>query len=114
MTFILAALLICTVPACSVLDQSAGEVPVLKDHPNAIWGGAQDGGIFFEITKKKPPTYYVEVRSEAGSLWIEGWVRYDGRNGAELATQDLWGYDGGEDVYLRDGSKLRLDSSSSK
>lgn len=109
-TFTLGALLLCIVLAYSLIDQSDTKVPILKNHPNALWSGAQDGGVFFEITKKIPPSYYIEVRYENGDLWAEGWVTYESRGGVELATQNLLGYDGGEDVYLRDETVLKLDS----
>ncbi len=112
--FILVALLLCIVTAYSLIEQSDTKVPILKKHPNTLWSGAQDGGVFFEITKKKPPNYYIEVRYENGSLWVEGWITYKSPDGVELTTQNLLGYDGGEDVYLRDGTALKLDSSPSK
>lgn len=112
--FILVALLLCIVIAYSLIDRSDTKVPMLKNHPNALWSGAQDGGVFFEITKKKPPNYYLEVRYENGDLWAKGWVRYESRGGGELATQSLLGYDGGEDVYLRDETILKLNSKPSE
>jgi hypothetical protein len=113
-TFISGVLFLCIVIAYSLIDQSDTKVPILKNHPNALWSGAQDGGVFFEITKKRPPNYYIQVRYENGDLWTEGWVRYESRGGVELTTQNLLGYDGGEDVYLRDETALKLDSNSSK
>jgi hypothetical protein len=84
------------------------KVRTLKDHPNAHWSGAQDGGVFFEITKKIPPDYYVEVRYESGDMWAEGWIKHGGTGEVELDSKDLLGYDGGEDVYLQDGTPLKI------
>ncbi|WP_123474168.1 hypothetical protein [Pseudomonas canadensis] len=109
-----ATMLLCIVIAYSLIDRSDAKVPTLKNHPNAHWSGAQDGGVFFEITKKAPPDYYVQVRYESGDIWSEGWVRYESKKGVELATQDLLGYDGGEDVYLQDGTALKLEPKSRK
>jgi hypothetical protein len=103
------AMLICIVIAYSLIDRSIAKEPTLREHPNAHWSGAQDGGVFFEIIKKTPPYYYVEVRYESGDIWSEGWLRYESKNGVELAAQDLLGYDGGEDVYLQDGTALMLE-----
>lgn len=112
--FILVTLLLCILIAYSMIERSDTTVPMLKNHPNALWSGAQDGGVFFEITKKNPPNYYVEVRYENGDLWAKGWVRYESQGRAELATQNLLGYDGGEDIYLRDETTLKLNTKPSK
>lgn len=34
--------------------------PKLFAHPHALWVGAEDGGVFVEITKHEAPDYYVE------------------------------------------------------
>ncbi|WP_338525178.1 hypothetical protein NUH87_05935 [Pseudomonas batumici] len=101
-------ILILVAVAYSLLDRSGGKVPTLKDHPNAYWSGAQDGGVFFEVTKANPPNYYIEVRYESGDIWSEGWVKYKGKGESQLFSKDLLGYDGGEDVYLQDGTALKL------
>ncbi|WP_242486626.1 hypothetical protein [Pseudomonas sp. TH49] len=41
--------------------QSSTE-PKLFAHPNALWVGAEDGGVFVEITKQEAPDHAVEVR----------------------------------------------------
>jgi hypothetical protein len=105
---LLAMTLMLAVVAYSLIDRSDRKVPTLKDHPNAYWSGAQDGGVFFEITKANPPAYYIEVRYESGDIWSEGWVKYEGSGEGKLSSKDLLGYDGGDDVYLQDGTALKL------
>ncbi|WXL25696.1 hypothetical protein WG219_20755 [Ectopseudomonas mendocina] len=101
-TFVL--LLILVISAYLVLERSDEAPPSLEKHPNAYWSGAQDGGVFFEITKASPPEYYIEIRYENGQVWTEGWVQYL----SPLTNQDLFGYDGGDVVYLQDGTPLKL------
>ena len=81
--------------------------PILKNHPNAHWSGAQDGGVFFEITQAKPPRYFVEIRHENGDIWAKGWVSEQGQ---QLRNSDFWGYDGGTVVYLRNEKQLQLEN----
>lgn len=83
---------------------------MLKDHPNAVWSGGPDGGVFFEITKADPPAYYVEVRYESGGIWAEGWVKYVVKDGGRLTNKDFLVYDGGDEVYLQDETELKLNS----
>ncbi|MFJ4197424.1 hypothetical protein [Pseudomonas sp. NPDC089534] len=92
----------------ALLERDNGKGPILKDHPNAFWSGAEDGGSFFEITKSSPPNYYVEIRHESGGIWSKGWVRYVKKGGGPLLNEDFMGYDGGEDVYLQDETALKL------
>ena len=102
------------IAAYSLLERSDGKVPTLKDHPNAHWSGAQDGGVFFEITKSDPPAYYVEIRYESGDIWAEGWIKHGLTEGRKLTSQDLLGYDGGDVVYLQDGTVLELNAAAVK
>ncbi|MFI8738162.1 hypothetical protein ACIGKM_19795 [Ectopseudomonas toyotomiensis] len=81
--------------------------PILQNHPNAHWSGAQDGGVFFEITQAKPPRYFVEIRHENGDIWVKGWVSEQGQ---QLRNSDFWGYDGGTVVYLRNEKQLQLEN----
>ncbi|WP_239990560.1 MULTISPECIES: hypothetical protein [unclassified Pseudomonas] len=74
--------------------------PKLFAHPNALWVGAEDGGVFVEIAKAEAPDYYVEVRHENGDIWAEGWIRYDGKDGFPLSAAAITGFDGGA-LYLQ-------------
>ena len=58
------------------LSWSHSKKPVLPGYPDAVWRGAEDGGDFIEITRSMPPDYFIQVRSEGGSLVKEGWVRF--------------------------------------
>lgn len=78
----------------------------LHDHPNAHWSGGVDGGAFFEITRAEPPRYFLEIRHENGDLWITGWISDQGR---PLKSSDFWGYDGGDVVYIKNGTQLSLE-----
>lgn len=105
---VLAALILALVIAAFALLEPADETPpALHDHPNAYWSGAQDGGVFFEITRAAPPRYFLEIRHENGDIWIAGWVSDQGR---PLKNSDFWGYDGGDVVYIKNGKPLRLES----
>jgi len=68
--------------------------PKLFAHPNALWVGAEDGGVFVEIAKAEAPDYYVEIRHENGDIWTEGWVRYGTKEGFPLSAQAIGGFDG--------------------
>lgn len=68
----------------------------LVAHPNAHWVGAQDGGVFIEVTKASAPDYYVQVRHETGELWSEGWIRYGTKESFPLSTAAITGFDGDE------------------
>jgi len=92
----------------ALLERDDGKGPVLKDHPNAFWSGAEDGGSFFEITKSSPPSYYVEIRHESGDIWSKGWVTHVKKDGNQLSNEDFMGYDGGDEVYLQDETALKL------
>jgi len=62
---------------------------------------------FFEITRAKPPRYFVEIRHENGDIWVKGWVSEQGQ---QLRNSDFWGYDGGTVVYLRNEKQLQLEN----
>lgn len=105
---VLTALILALVIAAFLLLEPVEEAPpVLPDHPNAYWSGAQDGGVFFEITRTAPPRYLLEIRHENGDIWIAGWVSDQGRS---LKNSDFWGYDGGDVVYTKNGKPLQLES----
>ncbi|AZD11368.1 hypothetical protein C4K26_6010 [Pseudomonas chlororaphis] len=74
--------------------------PKLFAHPNALWVGAEDGGVFVEIAKAEAPDYYVEIRHENGDIWTKGWIRYDGKDGFPLSAAAITGF-GGEALYLQ-------------
>lgn len=74
--------------------------PKLFAHPNALWVGAEDGGVFVEIAKAEAPDYYVEIRHENGDIWAEGWIRYDDKDGFPLSAAAITGFDG-EALYLQ-------------
>ncbi|AZC34273.1 hypothetical protein C4K38_6358 [Pseudomonas chlororaphis subsp. piscium] len=74
--------------------------PKLFAHPNALWVGAEDGGVFVEIAKAEAPDYYVEIRHENGDIWAEGWIRYDSKDGFPLSAAAITGF-GGEALYLQ-------------
>jgi hypothetical protein len=111
---LIALAFVLVIAAYSLLERSDGKVLTLKDHPNAYWSGAQDGGVFFEITKSDPPAYYIEIRYESGDIWAEGWVKHAVKQGDTFKSQDLLGYDGGDVVYLQDGTVLDLSSAAVK
>nr|WP_238437596.1 hypothetical protein [Pseudomonas chlororaphis] len=105
---VITLLIVFIVAAYTLLERVDEKVPTLKDHPNAHWSGAQDGGVFFEITKADPPAYYIEIRYESGNIWSEGWVKHVVKAGEKFTNKDLLGYDGGDVVYLQDGTVLTL------
>ncbi|WP_082934454.1 hypothetical protein [Pseudomonas sp. DR 5-09] len=108
---VISLIIICSlviVAIFALLERDNGKGPVLKDHPNAFWSGAEDGGSFFEITKSSPPNYYVEIRHESGDIWSKGWVTHVKKGGGRLLNEDFMGYDGGDDVYLQDETALKL------
>lgn len=76
--------------------------PKLFAHPNALWIGAEDGGVFVEITRSEALDYYVEIRHEGGGMWTEGWIRYGTRDSYPLSAAAVGGYDGVE-LYLYTG-----------
>lgn len=67
--------------------------PVLPEHPDAVWRGAQDGGYFIEISQSTPPDYFVQVRAEGGSLVTEGWTRFSIPDGKPLTMNRVSGAD---------------------
>lgn len=67
---------------------------VLPEYPDAVWRGAEDGGDFIEITRSAPPDYFVEVRSEGGSLVREGWVRFATHDDKPLTMNRVSASDG--------------------
>lgn len=79
----------------------------LNDHPDAHWSGAEDGGVFFEITDADPPRYFLEIRYENGTLWAQGWVTGQEQG---LTSSDFLGYYGGDTVELKSGKQLRLEN----
>ena len=89
------------------LEPVAAPPAPLRDHPNAHLSGGVDGGAFFEITRAEPPRYFLEIRHENGDIWSTGWVSDQGR---PLKSSDLWGYDGGDVVYINSGKPLQLES----
>lgn len=89
------------------LDPVVSTPPSLKDHPKAQWSGDVDGGAFFEIIRAEPPRYLVQIRHLSGSLWMEGWITYRAK---KIRNSDFWAYDGGTDLYLKDGTQLRLEN----
>lgn len=101
-----ALILALAIAAYSLLEPVDETPPVLHNHPDAYWSGAQDGGVFFEITRAEPPRYFLEIRYENGDLWITGWVSDQGR---PLKSSDFWGYDGGDVVYIKNGTQLSLE-----
>jgi hypothetical protein len=85
-----------------LLRMESSTEPKLFAHPNALWVGAEDGGVFVEVTKNEAPDYYVEIRHESGGIWTEGWIRYGTRDGYPLSAAAVGGYDGVE-LYLYTG-----------
>lgn len=85
-----------------LLRMESSTKPKLFAHPNALWVGAEDGGVFVEVTKSEAPDYYVEIRHESGGMWTEGWVRYGTRDSYPLSAAAVGGYDGVE-LYLYTG-----------
>ena len=79
--------------------------PTLVAHPNALWVGGEDGGVFVEIAKAEAPNYYVQVRHENGDLWSEGWVRYSTKDGFPLSAAGITGFDG-EQLYLHTSAAM--------
>lgn len=82
-----------------VLRIERDDAPKLIAHPNALWVGGQDGGVFVEIAKADAPNYYVQVRHENGDIWSQGWVRYGTKEGFPLSTAAITAFDG-EELYL--------------
>ncbi|WP_236196236.1 hypothetical protein [Pseudomonas glycinae] len=82
-----------------LLRMERSSPPMLIAHPNALWVGAEDGGVFVEIAKAEAPDYYVQVRHESGEIWSEGWVRYGTKDGYPLSAAGIVGFDGVE-LYL--------------
>ncbi|EJM28354.1 hypothetical protein [Pseudomonas sp. GM25] len=85
-----------------LLRMESSTKPKLFAHPNALWVGAEDGGVFVEVTRSEAPDYYVEIRHESGGMWTEGWVRYGTRDSYPLSAAAVGGYDGVE-LYLYTG-----------
>ena len=85
-----------------LLRMESSTKPKLSAHPNALWVGAEDGGVFVEITRNEAPDYYVEIRHESGGMWTEGWIRYGTRDSYPLSAAAVGGYDGVE-LYLYTG-----------
>lgn len=107
-TWISTALILTLVVAVySLLEPVDKTPPVLQNRPDAYWSGAQDGGVFFEITRTESPRYFVEIRHENGDIWTEGWIS---EKGQPLVNSDFWGYDGGAVLYLKNGKKLQLEN----
>ena len=79
-----------------LLRMESSTKPKLFAHPNALWVGAEDGGVFVEVTRNEAPDYYVEIRHESGGMWTEGWVRYGTRDSYPLSATAIGGYDGVE------------------
>lgn len=76
------------------LSWSHSKNPVLPSYPDAVWRGAEDGGDFIEITRSMPPDYFIEVRSEDGSLVKQGWVRFATHDGKPLTMNRVSASDG--------------------
>ncbi|WP_426233630.1 hypothetical protein [Pseudomonas sp. TWP3-2] len=76
------------------LSWSHSKTPVLPSYPDAVWRGAEDGGDFIEITRSMPPDYFIEVRSEDGSLVKQGWVRFATHDGQPLTMNRVSASDG--------------------
>ncbi|WP_192559323.1 hypothetical protein [Pseudomonas allokribbensis] len=76
------------------LSWSHSKKPVLPGYPDAVWRGAEDGGDFIEITRSMPPDYFIQVRSEGGSLVKEGWVRFATQDGKPLTMNRVSAFDG--------------------
>ncbi|WP_312999810.1 hypothetical protein [Pseudomonas sp.] len=85
-----------------LLRMESSTEPKLFAHPHALWIGAEDGGVFVEITKYEAPDYYVEIRHENGGMWTEGWVRYGTTDSHPLSAAAFGGY-GGEELYVYTG-----------
>ncbi|VVQ04491.1 hypothetical protein PS925_02646 [Pseudomonas fluorescens] len=79
-----------------LLRMESSTEPKLFAHPHALWIGAEDGGVFVEVTRNEAPDYYVEIRHENGGMWTEGWVRYGTRDSYPLSAAAIGGYDGVE------------------
>lgn len=79
-----------------LLQMESSTEPKLFAHPHALWIGAEDGGVFVEVTRNEAPDYYVEIRHENGGMWTEGWVRYGTRDSYPLSAAAIGGYDGVE------------------
>jgi len=79
--------------------------PTLVAHPNALWVGGEDGGVFVEIAKAEAPNYYVQVRHENGDIWSEGWIRYGTKEGFPLSASGITGFDG-EQLYLHTSTTI--------
>jgi hypothetical protein len=82
-----------------LLRMERSVAPTLIAHPNALWVGGEDGGVFVEIAKSEAPNYYVQVRHENGEIWSEGWIRYGTKEGFPLSVAGITGFDG-EQLYL--------------
>lgn len=89
-------LLVILVGFALLLRMGSSTEPKLFAHPNALWVGAEDGGVFVEVTRNEAPDYYVEIRHESGGMWTEGWVRYGTRDSYPLSAAAIGGYDGVE------------------
>lgn len=88
-----------------LLRMESSTEPKLFAHPHALWIGAEDGGVFVEITKHEAPDYYVEIRHENGEMWTEGWVRYGTRDSHPLSAAAIGGY-GGKELYVYTGVEI--------
>ncbi|NBF11754.1 hypothetical protein GV818_24180 [Pseudomonas sp. Fl4BN1] len=97
--------------AGGLMDFSKDAVHQLPDHPNAQWQGAADGGHYIEVTRAEPPYFFVQVRYESGSLWSEGWLKYDDGEAGALTASQVLAFDGDGVIYLQQRKVLASDKS---
>ncbi|WP_256577172.1 MULTISPECIES: hypothetical protein [Pseudomonas] len=88
-----------------LLRMERSVAPTLIAHPNALWVGGEDGGVFIEVSKAEAPNYYVQVRHENGDMWSQGWVRYSTKDGFPLSAAGITGFDG-EQLYLHTSTAM--------
>ncbi|WIF68067.1 hypothetical protein [Metapseudomonas otitidis] len=82
-----------------LLDFAPEKPKKLAAYPNAEWRGGPDGGEYYEVTQASPPYFYVQIRSETGRLWKEGWFKLNVET-KEQALNSIAGFDGDEEIYL--------------
>ncbi|UVM50296.1 hypothetical protein LOY38_28910 [Pseudomonas sp. B21-015] len=90
---LIGALAVIVVVTFWIGSSRGNSTPVLPEHPDAVWRGAQDGGYFIEITQSMPPDYFVQVRYESGSLLREGWTRFSTPDDKPLTMNRVSGAD---------------------
>jgi len=87
------------------LGFSSDDKKSLPGHPNAQWRGGADGGAYFEITQATSPYFHIQIRHENGSLWTEGWFKYEEAS-SEKVIERIISYDGGTSISLYQSAEL--------